>query len=209
MENFVTESHALWARRDTNKMPLERQLDGILDGYLYYPEFEWPKYNVRPPDNHPLIASWRTSCGNAYVFLLEVYQPTKTDEFSYLVIAVGINEEVKKVNNLINTHKLSLSKIEKKELAGKVANKNLDEEIKKRSIENFSKIIGIFTVIVNAFSLYLRKLPPPENVADVLKGTYSILIIIVHFSAIFLLLLIVFLLIVYTFRYGSMMLKRM
>lgn len=207
-EAFLTECHALWTRNDVPMAPLERQLDEILQGYLFYPEFEWPIYNVRPPDNHPLVASWRNTSGNAFVFLLEVYQP-KNDEPNYLVILVGYQEEIEIINNLIGTHKLNLSKIEKKQLARESAGKGLEDETENKSIERFSKVIAIFAIIVNLFSLYLRKLPPPSNVIESFKVAYASLVMVVHFSALLLLLLIVLISIVYTARYGYMMLRRM
>jgi hypothetical protein len=208
-EKYLTECHALWARRDIPSPSLERQIDEMLKDYLFYPEFEWPVYNVRPPDTHPLVASWRASNGNGFIFLLETSQSRDIDKPNYLVIIVGIVEEIQKINGLVGTKKLSLFKSEKRELAKENASKSLNEETKNKSIERFSKVIGIFTVIVNAFSFYLRKLPPPENVAEPLKAAYSVLVMIVHFSALLLLLLIVLLSIAYTARYGYMMLRRM
>ena len=70
-------------------------------------------------------------------------------------------------------------------------------------------MIGIFAVIVNAFSLYLRKLPPPDNFIESFKTAYASLVMVVHFSALLLLLMIVLVSIVYTARYGYMMLRRM
>jgi hypothetical protein len=207
-EEFLTECHALWTRHDASMPPLERQLDEVLQGYLFYPEFEWPMYNVRPPDNHPLVASWRTADGDAFIFLLEVYQP-KQDEPNYLVILAGYKDEIQAVNSLIGAHKLNFTKIEKKQLAKASAGKGLEDETKNKSIERFSKVIGVFALIINAFSLYLRELPSPENINDLFKTAYASLVMIVHFSALLLLLLIVIVSIVYTARYGYMMLRRM
>jgi hypothetical protein len=207
-EDLLTECHALWTGHDAAMQPLVQQLDQMLLGYVFYPEFEWPVYEVTPPENHPLLGAWRTTEGSAFVFLLEVYHPQKYEP-NYLIILVSPKEEMQSINQLISSHKLNLSRIEKKELAKANAQKSLENEKKSNSIEGFSKVIGFFTLIITGLSFYLKEISPPEIVIGPLKEAYTYLVLAVHFSALLLLLLIVVISIIYTIRYGYMMWRRM
>lgn len=68
-------------------------------------------------------------------------------------------------------------------------------------------LVGLFTVVVNAFSLYLRQLPPPPLPAPAIQDTYEFLVVAVHIAALILLLIITLISIGYVLRYGILMLR--
>lgn len=208
-EEFTTETHTLWATDNSLVAPVESQVDEMLLGFLCYPDFEWAKYGIRPPENHDLVGSWRNTNGEAFVFLLRKIKRIQTDREEYLIIIVGLSSLVGEITDLVYSHKGNLVSVEKKELKRKAIDENLKEESKNKSIENFSKLIGVFTILVNAFSLYLRDLPPPTNMHPATQSIYFFSLSILHISASALLLIIVCIAILYAVRYGYMMLRRM
>ncbi|MCW8966083.1 MAG: hypothetical protein OQK82_05290 [Candidatus Pacearchaeota archaeon] len=206
MNESITENYRIWYKKDINKLPIERQFDGMLKDYVYYPEEEWSIYNMRPADKYPLIGSWRNKEGSLFIFLFETNH--YENEPDYLVYIAGLPDLVKPMSKLIGGHKEILEKIEKRELASKRADESLSSETKKKSLERFAKIAGIFTVIVNAFSLYLRTIPTPSIQNETLKSIYEFMVMLVHFSALSLLILIILFAIAYVIKYGLLMLGR-
>ena len=84
----------------------------------------------------------------------------------------------------------------------------LDYQQKSPSISRLAKMIGLFTVIVNAFSLYLRRLPPPNLPSAIMVSMYEFLVGAVHFSGLLLLLITTLIAMGYAIRYGILMLRR-
>ncbi len=157
---------------------------------------------------YPLIASWRDKQGKVFIFLLEINECTQNNKPDYLAFVAGDSRLVKPTSRLIGEHKENLEKIEKRDLAGKRADKSLQDEINRKSIERFTKIVGIFAVIVNGFSLYLRSMPAPKIGNEFLKSIYEVMLVFIHFGALSLLFLIIFLAIAYTIKFGALMLRR-
>jgi len=101
-----------------------------------------------------------------------------------------------------------LEKSERRELQVRHAENRIKQEKKSPAITRLLKLIGFFTVVVNAFSLYLRKLAPPHLPGPVFEMAYQILVLIMHFAALVLLLIITLIGIGYVLRYGILMLRR-
>ncbi|MGZ5550830.1 MAG: hypothetical protein ACXW07_08755 [Nitrososphaeraceae archaeon] len=208
-EKFVTETHALWVVEKELVSSVERQIDEILHEFLCYPDFEWAKYEIRPPENLDLIGSWRDKNGETFVFLLRNAGEFKNSAYEYLVIVVGFTNNVSRISGLIKSHKCIMHAVENKELKRKEIAESLKEESSNKSIESFSKLVGIFTILINAFSLYLRDLPAPTGMSSFAYSIYSLLVSLLHLAALVLLLLILSLAVFYVSRYGYMMLRRM
>jgi len=96
MKDSITENYRIWCKKDINKLPIERQFDGMLKDYLYYPEEEWSVYNMRPADRYPLIGSWRNKDGDLFIFLFETNHDENDPD--YLVYIAGVPELVKPIN---------------------------------------------------------------------------------------------------------------
>lgn len=201
---------ALWERESGGGVPIEVAIDEALQGYLFYPETEWPRFGYRPPENFPLLGAWRDSSEKAFIFLLDrTPKRPMTTPRQLLLYVDGDKAEVNSIEARIKSLKSSLLKAEKKELRGREATLHLDAEKKAQSIERLMKLIGLFTVVVNAFSLYLRKLPEPSFPHEALAYFYHLLLSAVHFSALLLLLLTIVIGLFYAFRYGVLLLRRM
>jgi hypothetical protein len=209
-DKLYTACWAMWPRESDRDVHIEATIDQAFEGYQFYPEPEWTRFGYRPPEKFPLIGAWRDTMGKVFIFLLDRAPKRPSDSPRQLLLYVtGDKSQVELVEKKITTLKNFLAKAERRELRGKDATARLEGEKKTKSIERLMKLIGLFTVIVNGFSLYLRKLTPPIFPSEILKYFYQILVTAVHFFALFLLLITIIISIIYAFRYGLLLLRRM
>lgn len=209
-DNIYTASWAMWPKETDREIPIEATIDQAFEGYLFYPEPEWLKFGYRPPENYPLIGAWRDSEGKVFIFLLDRSSQRQADSpRQFLLYVSGEKSEVNLIERIIKSLKSTLAKSEKKELRSRDAASVLHGEKKAQSIERLMKLIGLFTVIVNGFSLYLRKLSTPTFPNDSLVYIYQLLLSAVHLTALLLLLLTITISLFYAFRFGSLLLRRM
>lgn len=200
----------LWSNPSQQSIPIEYSIDRTLAGYLFYPEPEWSKYGYRPPENCPLLGAWRDPGGTVFIFLLDGSSPNPKDPLRKLLLyATGSKAMVEEVERSIAAIKKSLAKAEKRELILENATRRLEGEQKSQSMERLMKLIGLFAVIINAFSLYLRKLAVPDIPNAEVLAVYQFLLIAVHFSALVLLLTITTVGIIYACRYGFLLIRRL
>lgn len=209
-DNIYTASWAMWPMEKDREFPIEATIDQAFKGYMFYPEPEWSKFGYRPPENYPLIGAWRDSEGKVFIFLLDLSSQRQADSpRQFLLYVSGEKSEVDLIEIIIKSLKSTLAKSEKKELRSRDAASVLDGEKKAQSIERLMKLIGLFTVIVNGFSLYLRKLSTPTFPNDSFMYIYQLLLSAVHLTALLLLLLTITISLFYAFRFGSLLLRRM
>jgi hypothetical protein len=208
-QDNYTASWVLWPRESQSDFPIEVKIDRAFEGYLFYPEPEWSQFGYRPPENYPLIGAWRDSVGKVFIFLLDrSAECLENSPRQFVLYVTGDKEEADEIEGRIRSLKASLAKAEKKELQGKVAELRLDGEKKNKSIEKLMGFVVLFTVLVNGFSLYLRKLPPPPFPSESFAYFYMFLLSSVHFSALLLMIMIIIISIFYVLRYGFLLLRR-
>lgn len=204
-----TACYTLWFDPTSQTLSPPRLIDQSLSDYFFYPESEWAKYGYRPPENHPLLGAWRDQTGTVFAFLLDSGPKySKSKGMNLLVYVTGVQDCVDKMGTKIKALKSDLVKVEKKELKVRQVGQRLDQELKSASISRLAKMIALFTLVVNAFSLYLRQLPPPEFPSAAIALVYQLLVGAVHFAALLLLLITIVIAIGYIIRYGLLMLRR-
>lgn len=209
-DELNTACWAMWPRESEREVPVEVTIDQAFEGYLFYPEPEWARFGYRPPENFPLIGAWRDARGKVFIFLLDRTRKRPSNSPSQLLLYVsGDKREIDSIERRITSLKTLLAKAERKELRGRDAAFRLEGEKKAQSVERLMKLIGLFTVIVNGFSLYLRKLPPPTFLIVSFAYFYQLLLSAIHFTALLLLLLTIIICLSYAFRYGLLLLRRM
>jgi hypothetical protein len=209
MPDLLTESYAVWSSSDTAESSFARQLDSVLDGFVYYPDEEWATFEYRPPEDADLLGAWRNREGSAFVFLLSgSVEPKKSLSPTYRVLITGATSAVRQIGEKVAAQKSTRERIEKKEIAERVAGDYFTAELNSRSIERFSAIVAIFTVIVNAFSLYLRALPEPKIQDARFLIAYQWLLACVHVGALLLLLVAIGLAIAYLLKFGILLVGR-
>lgn len=190
-------------------MPLPRAIDSALSGYVFYPEAEWSRFGYRPPENEPLLGAWRDPDGSVFAFLLAPDSKKNSQNNGRLLLYVsGAKQAVNELGAKVAALKTVLAKSEGKEIRVLHAEHRMKQENKSPAVGRLLKLIGIVTVLVNAFSLYLRKLPPPEFPTPSLQMAYSVMIVILHFSSLILLFLVTLIAILYVLRYGILMMRR-
>jgi hypothetical protein len=207
--DFQTASWVLWGNLSEHALPLPRSIDQALHDYVFYPEAEWARFGYRPPENLPLLGAWRDPDGSVFAFLLDFTSRGSADRESRLLLyASGIRESVERIGTRVTTLKSLIGKSERREIRVRHAEHLIAQEKKSPAVARLLKLIGLFTVLVNAFSLYLRKLSPPNFPEPYVQTAYNLLVTVVHFSALFLLLVITLIGIGYVLRYGILMLRR-
>lgn len=92
-----TACFALWFKSECSNHFVEQLIDEAL-GHRFYPEPEWKKFGVSPPENFPLIGSWRNSKGTIFSFLLEC-KTRKDQGYSRHVFlyTIGNEDEITKI----------------------------------------------------------------------------------------------------------------
>lgn len=209
-DKHYTACWAMWPRGSEIDIPVEVTIDQAFKGYLFYPEPEWTRFGYRPPENFPLIGAWRDTVGKVFIFLLDRTPKRQINTPRQLLLYVaGDKAEVNSVERRITSLKTLLAKAERKELRGRDAAIRLEAEENTQSIERLMKLIGLFTVIVNGLSIYLRKLPPPPFPSETFSYSYQLLLSVVHFSALLLMLLTIIISLFYAFQYGLLLMRRM
>lgn len=157
-----TASWVLWANSFEHAMPLPRSIDHALSDYVFYPEAEWARFGYRPPENVPLLGAWRDPGGRVFAFLLEgAPREVAPGEKRLLLYVSGIRNAVDEVGARVTALKSVLARSERRELQVLHAEHRIEQEKKSPAVARLLKLIGLFTVVVNAFSLYLRQLSPP------------------------------------------------
>jgi len=200
---------ALWPNPDHETLPIQRAIDQSLSGYLFYPEPEWPKHGYRPPENFPLLGAWRNTSGTVFAFLLNSDPDApQVQPRQVLLYVAGEKDAVEEVGGRVTALKSVLAKSERREMLARYAERRLDDEYKSKSVSKLVGLVGLFTVVINGFSLYLRQLPSPEFASAKLVSIYQLLVGAIHFAALSLLLIITIIGIGYVIRYGILMLRR-
>lgn len=207
--NSYTASWVLWPNSFEHTMPLPRSIDQSLSDYVFYPEPEWARFGYRPPDNLPLLGAWRDPGGSVFAFLLgPAPREAAAGEKRVLLYVSGIRDSVEQIGAKVTALKYVLAKSERREMHVRHAEHRIQQERKSPAVARLLTLIGLFTVVVNAFSLYLRQLSPPNLPAPSVQGAYQLLVVVVHFAALLLLLVITLIGIGYVLRYGILMLRR-
>ena len=200
---------ALWPDPRRHALPLPRIIDQALARYLFYPEPEWARYGYRPPETYPLLGAWRSPSASVFAFLLgpdPVLAESK--EKNLLLYVAGERAAVDELGATVTALKSGLAKSDRKELQVRQTGYRLGLEQKSPSISRLAKLIGLSTVVINALSLYLRKLSPPDLPSATAASAYHLLIGAVHFSALLLLLITTLTAIGYAIRYSLLVLRR-
>jgi len=188
---------------------IQKEVDGILSDYVFYPEIDWGQYGYRPPENYNVLGAWRHPESKVFIFLLDnPFMVSIGPNIQLILYMVGVNSEVRIVENNLNRMKNKFSIEEKKIKNISMIETRLDKMHKSKSMAFIITIVSVFTAIINAFSLYLRKLPPPIINNEVFLAIYESLIIVIHITSLILLIFVIFMLLVFLFKYSSMLIKR-
>jgi hypothetical protein len=206
-----TVSLALWANPSTFNLPLPRMIDQVLtdSDYVFYHEPEWARYGYRPPENHPLHGAWRDGKGTVFAFLLK---PLPVDSEligqQFLLYVSGDRDAVDELSTRVTALKSELAKMERKELQIQRTEQKITQEQESPAVPRLTKMIFIFTGVINAFSLYLRRLPTPTMPSTTMTLVFQYVVGAIHIASLVSLLIITLVGIAYVLRYGILVLRR-
>lgn len=194
-------------KRDVIK--IQKEVDEIFSDYSFYPEIEWGKYGYRAPEGHKVLGAWRHPQTRAFAFLLDnPSMVTIKPNIQLLLYITGDETEISKLKYKCDLLKNMFTDIRKKdERISNIATR-LDGIQKSKSLGVIMTVLSLFTVFVNAFSLYLRKLPAPNMHSEEISIIYAYFVVSVHIGSLALLLIIICFLAIFLFKYGRLVLRR-
>ena len=189
---------------------IQREVDNIFSAYSFYPEVDWGQYGYGPPEGYQILGAWRHPKTKAFAFLLDnpniiTIEPT----IQLLLYVAGEMVEISMLERKIEILKTNFALEEEKVRVDSYARERIDRVHKSKSLAILTGALGIFTAIINGFSLYLRKLPPPELNSQIMINTYNVVLALVHFSALFLLLLVIAICAAFLVKYGVILIRRL
>jgi len=206
---MTTVCWAIWPNTNPGSLSLSRSIDATLKGFHYYPEPEWSHFGYRPPETLPLMAAWRDSSGQVFVFLLckDKGKTADSPKLAYLYIT-GEKKFVANVGQKIIQLKELITKAEQRSLLATDAKQRLEVDKTYKLTTKFLAFISLITAVVNAISLGLRKLPTPEFASENLQTFYVTLASMLHITSLLALLIVSVLIIFYLIRYAFLIQKR-
>lgn len=191
---------------------IQRDVDKIFSGYSFYPEIDWGQYGYRPPEGYQVLGAWRHPKTRIFAFLLD-NPPMKTSAptIQLLLYVAGTTVEISILESKIEVLKANFELEDKKDRVDSSVGERLDRiyKYKSKSLAVLLGVLGIFTAIINGLSLYLRKLAPPELGSQKLILAYNGLLVLVHFVAVLLLLLVIVICAVFVIKYGVLLIRRL
>jgi len=203
----MTSSWAIWPESSGRDVSLPNLVENMLDGWRFYPESEWTAYGYRPPEGAIVHGAWRTAAADAFAFFVRSELQQGSQGPHALLYVTAPEHLLSTLDQKIKQLKANVQSAEEKKQREARIQSRTKASGKANPTSNLIKLISIFTVIVNGLSLYLRKLPVPNIPVASLSMFYSVLLAIVHISALLLLLFLIVLSIAYVVRYGAIIIK--
>jgi hypothetical protein len=208
--NNVLHSWVLYGLEDKDILSIQKEIDKIFSGYSFYPEIEWDAYGVSAPENHQVMGAWRNKEANTFAFLLDnpaIYKDKKSRPL--LVYIIGNEREISFLEPQFVALKKNISVEHNAKLWDGQIGKRLTRLQKSKSLNLTFTIIGAFTVVMNTASYFLQSIILPTSWDNNLILVLEIFIALFSILSITLLILLVFGLIIYTFKFIMLLAKRM
>jgi hypothetical protein len=207
---LLCHSWVLYGLSDKDTLNARKEVDKAFRDYSFYPSLEWDEYGIYPPEGHTVLGAWRQTESKAFAFLIDnPSMSTGRMDQQLLVYVIGEDDELRLLEPRLMILKKSFSFKEDNIRSNDYLRQRLTRIEKSKSLTYLSGILTIYTAIVNAFSLYLRQLAPPPTWSPVLITIVNGFASLVHISALLLLIVFIFFVGAFVFRYGILLLKRM
>jgi hypothetical protein len=205
-----TKSWLFLSHSDGEAAFIQQHVDAVFSKYSFYPEAEWGRYGYRPPEDHKILGAWRHPEGIAFAFLLDnprmsSVQPTEQFVLQY----AGAPEELIAFLEPIEKLKESLAKDQHQRAKESRLETRLNSAQQTKSLQGVLGLLALFTTAINGFSLYIRKLPPPNSVGQTALQFYSRCLFAIHIGALALLLSFIVICILFVWKYGLLLLRKL
>lgn len=204
-------SSAAWAiwQKSSGDVSFPSLMEGMLVGWRFYPESEWAQYGIRPPEGAILHGAWRSADARAFAFFVRADAVRGSSGPAALLHVTGPEKLLNEIDSKINGLKNTLLGWERRKLKDARSQTSFDGVHKSKSLNRLIALVGVFAVVINALSLYLRKIPPPNINITYLAIIFNVLLAAVHITALLLLLLLILICIVYVIRYGVLLVRNL
>jgi len=160
---------SLWYTSQPTPHHLQNSIERALAGYQFYPEAEWGKFDVRPPDSLPLLGAWRHPGLNSFVFVLDATSSkSQANSRQAHLYITGPATEIDRCATRVRALKDEVARLERRGLRSQAARDSLGSDANRRSIQQFLGLGAVFTVLVNAVWLFLSKVPIETGIGKVL-----------------------------------------
>jgi hypothetical protein len=204
-------SWVVYGTGDNDISNIQNEFDKLFSRhYSFYPECEWDRYGFRPPEKHQIMGAWRHCDLKVFIFLLNNPSVTIIEPSVQLLLYVaGVNEEILMIEDEINGLKDKLALKKEKEVQGDLVANRLERINKTKPFKGLMVVFTVVTAIINCFSLYLRKLPPPELYNQAMAQLYQAFIGLIHLGSLLLLIIAILLYTIILVIYGFLLIKRL
>ncbi len=202
-----------WAFYGSSKkeiITVQKEIDSAISDYSFYPEIEWGKYGYRAPEGYQVLGAWRHPKTRAFAFLLDNPHMLTIDPNVQLILYItGDEKELQRLEPIFESLKSKFSALHDKNKATSDLEIRLSKIQKAKSLKIITSVLVLFTAVINGFSLYLRKLPPPDFNSKLLLTIYSALLASVHFASMILLMIVISILCLFLIKYGVLIIRKL
>lgn len=170
----------------------QKEVDHIFSDYSFYPEIEWGTYGYRAPEGHQVLGAWRHPQTRAFAFLLDNPSMVTINPCTQILLyIIGDESEISKLKIKFELLKNTFAGIAKDDENTTNISSRLERIRTSKHLGVIITILTIFTALINAFSLYLRKLPAPKIQSEVLSSIFDYVVFLIHLASLTLLLLVI------------------
>jgi hypothetical protein len=207
---LICRSWVLYGLSDKDILTAQKEVDRIFTDYSFYPEVEWDDYRVFPPEGYQVMGAWRQTESKVFAFLIDNPNMSKGKTGTQLLVyVIGETSEFSILESQLMVLKGLFAFEEDSVKSGNYLGQRLDRIERSKSLSFLTRILGVYTAVINAFALYLRQLTPPTSWNSTLVGVLNVFTILVHFAALLLLVVFIFFVGAFLVKYGTILLKRM
>jgi len=212
-ENIITQElqpHCWYlpCNSDADRTTICNKIDKILTHYSFYHERDWANFNCLPLEGHEPYGAWRDNTGTNFIFLLDNPKFDRGKK-SLLLHVTGQEGEIKALDSKIRSLKLdALSEVEKDRVSERSIQR-FDTAVKSKYFVLLTSIITVLTAVFNLFSWYLRKIPSPKFEDQHLTKIYNIGVAIIHFIALFEMIIFTLILFIILLKYSRIFIRKM
>jgi len=201
----------LWSSSASEEIvAIHQEVDRIFSGFSFYPEIEWRRYRFRPPEGHKVLGAWRQPDGVAFVFLMNNPGMAAPSGTAPLILSYdGRRTDLVPLLPQVRRLKRELARKNGRRTSDKRLDVRLEKAATSRSLRRLLALMAPITAVINGLALYLHKLPPPTIESAWLSSTYKVLLPLVYISALGLLFIFTVVCMLYTCKYGLLLLRRL
>ena len=120
----------------------------------------------------------------------------------------GNKLKINEFERTVENYKTEINDVKKEKLKAFKIQDKIEKAEESKTLKKLVGLMTLFTVVINAFSLYLRSTSPPVINISVLQIFYEIIVYSIHITALLILFSLIMLFIIYICKYGILIIRR-